>query len=69
MSQNVSKMFQNVAGRLLGCHLQGVLWGPPLKTTIPNPDSKISAIRLANGNLALAFNDHYRPFTGSFHWL
>eukprot|EP00959_Pyramimonas_sp_CCMP1952_P334732 7009693-Pyramimonas_sp.AAC.1 len=43
---------------------QGVVWSPPLKTTIPNPDSKISALRLANGDLALAFNDHYRMFTG-----
>jgi len=45
-------------------HDQGVLWSEPRKTTIPNPDSKISAMRLQDGQLVLAFNDHHRPFTG-----
>jgi hypothetical protein len=30
-------------------------------TTLPNPDSRIALLALANGLVALAFNDHQRP--------
>eukprot|EP00854_Cymbomonas_tetramitiformis_P018489 gene18489-22066_t len=37
---------------------QGRTWGEPQPTSIPNPDSKIQALRLQSGHLALVFNDH-----------
>lgn len=43
---------------------RGKHWSKPLKTTVNNPDSKLSALRLSSGLHVLAFNDHFRAFTG-----
>jgi hypothetical protein len=43
---------------------RGKHWSKPLKTTVNNPDSKLSALRLSSGLHTLAFNDHFRAFTG-----
>ena len=35
----------------------GTNWSPAMKTSIPNPNSKVNLIRMTNGDIALAFND------------
>ena len=35
----------------------GINWSPAMKTSIPNPNSKVNLIRMTNGDIALAFND------------
>ena len=39
---------------------KGLTWTMPRSTAIPNPDSKIQALRLSQGHLALVFNAHRR---------
>ena len=43
---------------------RGKHWSQPVKTSVNNPDSKVSAMRLSSGLHVLAFNDHFRAFTG-----
>ena len=46
-------------GRVLAVRSQdgGDTWGTPAKTTLPNPNSAIDALRLSDGSLLMAFNN------------
>ena len=46
-------------GRVLAVRSQdgGSTWGAPEKTTLPNPNSAIDALRLSDGSLLMAFNN------------
>ena len=45
----------------------GLAWDEPEHTSLQNPDSKLHAVRLKNGGLLMAHNDHPVTKTSFFH--
>lgn len=65
LNNTASQLHAPPSGALC-CHMSGRTWGQVFPTAVRNPDAKVHAISLPSpdGRLALAFNDHDRPFHG-----
>ena len=58
--QHLVMYFRTFVGRVFESHSfdGGLAWDEPEHTSLQNPDSKLHAVRLKNGGLLMAHNDH-----------
>ena len=64
------QFFRTLAGRVFMARSEdaGETWTVPAPTALPNPNSKVHAITLSNGAIAMAYNAHNKTINGIASW-